>query len=182
MILPDKFLEEAIKYCRLHNIPIEGGKIPTRHIREIQNYINERIKKERAITKRLKENTRLRLGTSIQSIMSKMIGSETDSPIEEYLWDALERAELSFLAKRQFEIGHYRIDIAFPKSKLAVECDGQQYHRDNQLQLEKDQKRDNYLAKKGWRTLRIEGIAIRRDINYCIERIKQALGIFTEVI
>jgi len=176
VILEDKFLEEAIKFCEIYNIPIKDGKIPTEHIDEIIEYIRERLKKERAITRRLEENIRLKIDHSLGGIMKKLGANLIDSPIEEYLWSALEREELTFMAKRQFEIGSYKIDIAFPNAKLAVECDGKEYHRANVLQLEKDQKRDKYLARKGWRTLRIEGIAIRRDINYCIERIKKALG------
>ncbi len=153
MILPDKYLGEVIKYCEIKNIPI----------------------KKRDITRRLEEQGKMGLADSIGKIMCGI--KQEESPIEEYLWEALKRTELSFLAIRQFEIGKYRIDFAFPKYKLAVECDGAEYHRANILQLERDQVRDKYLAHKGWRTLRVEGIAIRRDITYCIERIKKAMGI-----
>ena len=176
MILPDKFLEEVTKYCEFHNIPIVNGRIPVKYEGDIHVYIRERLAKERRITARLEERSKQGMEYSIKGIMFKLAQSKIDSPIEEYLWDALEREELSFMARRQFPIGPYKIDFAFLNAKLAVECDGAEYHRANQLQLEHDQKRDKYLARKGWRTLRIEGIAIRRDIVYCIERIKKALG------
>jgi very-short-patch-repair endonuclease len=181
MILQDKFLEEVEKYCETHNITIRDGQVPSKHEGEIIEYIKRRLARERQTTARLEESIRLRMECSVGGIMQRLVGCVINSPVEEYLWDALTREELSFMARRQFEIGPYRIDIAFPNAKLAVECDGAQYHRGTELQLERDQKRDKYLARKGWRTLRIEGIAIRRDIGYCIERIKKALGIFTEV-
>lgn len=174
MILPDKFLEEVTKFCEIHQIPIKNGKILQEHIREIETYIAERLKKERDITRRLEEQYKNSISSMVHEILFKV--KPEDSPIEEYLWQALQREELSFLAVRQFEIGLYRIDFAFPKYKLAVECDGKKYHRENQQQLERDQKRDKFLARKGWRTLRVEGLAIRRDINYCIKRIKEAIG------
>lgn len=176
MILEDKFMEEITKFCKIKNIPIVNGKIPPVYEGEIKEYIQSRLKKERQVTARLEESIQQKIDFSIWGIMKKWDNDRFDSPIEDYLWDALEREELSFMARRQFEIGHYKIDIAFPNAKLAIECDGAEYHRGNELQLERDQKRDKYLARKGWRTLRIEGIAIRRDINYCIERIKRGLG------
>ena len=174
MILPDKYLEEVIKYCEFKNIAIQDGKVPAYCENEIKDYIAQRMKKERAITRRLEEESRISIAPTIAKILG--VVKPEESPIEEYLWIALERAELSFLAIRQFEIGSYKIDFAFPKYKLAVECDGAEYHRGTELQLERDQKRDKYLARKGWRTLRIEGIAIRRDIQYCMERIRKAIG------
>lgn len=181
MILEDKFLKEAVKFCRIHDIPIKNGRIPEEYVDDIQEYIKQRMDKERAITRRLEESISLKIESSLGGLMQKMQGMIIDSPIEEYLWHALEKEELSFMARRQFEIGPYKIDIAFPMAKVAIECDGAEYHRSNQLQLERDQKRDKYLARKGWRTLRIEGIAIRRDISYCIERIKQALRVFATI-
>ena len=182
MILEEKYIEKVKKYCEINNIPIKGGMFPAKYAEEIKNYIKASLHMGRQVTAGLEASLSLRLEHSLGGIMRQMSGNVMESPIEEYLWDALKKAELSFIACRQFEIGPYRIDIAFPNAHLAIECDGAEYHRENQLQLERDQKRDKYLARKGWRTLRIEGIAIRRDINYCIERIKNALGDFSPPI
>lgn len=85
------------------------------------------------------------------------------------------KAGLDIHCKPQFEIGTKRVDIAFPIAKLVVECDGKEFHHDNQDQIDRDQKRDIYLAKKGWRVLHIEGLAIRRNIDLCVEKIKEQL-------
>jgi len=178
MIFEEKLLEEITKYCIIKNIPIKNGKIPVFYEREINGYIRERLEKERGVTRRSEENIQLRMDYSIQNIITKLlVGIKIESPLEEYLWDALEKEELSYLAKKQFEIGKYKIDIAFPVAKLAIECDGAEYHRSNIQQLERDQKRDIYLARKGWRTMRFAGIEIRRDIKFCIKKIKEAINL-----
>ena len=176
MILEDKFQEEVKKYCEIKDIKIKNSRVSAKYISEIQQYIQDRLNKEREITKKQEESLSSSINFLVKDFLNTISGQILFSPIEDFLWDALEKNELSYMAKRQFEIGKYKIDIVFPIAKLAIECDGAEYHRANQLQLERDQKRDKYLARKGWRTLRIEGLAIRRDIIYCIERIKTAIG------
>lgn len=178
MILPEFFERELIKYCEIHKIPIRNGMIPIKYKSAIETYIEDRLRKERFVTRQQEEKNRLTITLTLASIMGRIQPNE--SPIEMYLWDALEREGLTYMARKHFGVGCYEIDIAFPVCKLAIECDGVEYHRANQLQLERDQKRDKYLAQKGWRTLRIEGIAIRRNINFCIEKIKNMLGDFAK--
>ena len=58
---------------------------------------------------------------------------------------------------------HYSIDIAFPKSKIAIEVNGNQhYNRDGSL---KDyyQIRDNYFKNLGWTTLQIPYLKVYSD-------------------
>lgn len=178
MLIEEKFKDKVIKFCALKNIPIERGFIPQKYAGEISEFIKNSLDKERQTTKRLEENLQSRLNFSIKSVIHKLSGMVIEYPIETYLWDALEREELFYMARKQYEIGPYRIDIAFPVCKLAIECDGAEYHRANITQLERDQKRDKYLARKGWRTIRFSGIEIRRDINFCITKTKECLGDF----
>lgn len=169
MSFKDHYYEEVNKFCKLSGIPISGGCINNTDRDKIENFLHMKIKQEKGFTRSLERKN------SVSTVMDSMKKMVCDSPIEKYLWDALVHFGLDTKAKMQYEIGKYRIDIAFPDSRLAVECDGAQYHRANQLQLERDQKRDKYLARKGWRTLRFEGIAIRRNIYYCIGEIKKNL-------
>jgi len=178
MILEEKYAELVNQYCAIRGIPLRNGLIPESYAGEIKKYIHSRMEKETAITRRLQESMRSQIKHQIGSIMTDFEKKKVDSPIELLMWDALERYELISGACKQFEIGPYRIDIAYPMARLAVECDGAQYHRENQIQLERDQKRDKYLARKGWRTLRLEGIAICRDIEFCVEKVKRCLGVF----
>jgi very-short-patch-repair endonuclease len=51
--------------------------------------------------------------------------------------------------RRQHPVGHYVVDFAILKSRLAIEIDGP-FH-----DAEKDRQRDAVLAGLGWRVLRI---------------------------
>ena len=172
MILP-KYLEgEVKKFCEISNILIVDGKVPPQHELEIKDFIIERMKKDRKITRRAEENKKLHIGSTLEKIM---YGKEPDITIEDYMKDALVRADLFKDCVPQYEIGTKRVDFAFPKSRLALECDGKAYHFTEAWQIERDQKRDKYLARKGWRVLHIEGLAIRRNIALCIDKIREAL-------
>jgi very-short-patch-repair endonuclease len=174
MILEEKFLSIIQDFCDINKIKVVNGRIPEIYSSQIQGYIKKRLQHERAITRNLEKQNEMKIGNIASRILFGI--QVLDSPIEQYLWDAIEREGLDYLARRQFEIKPYKIDIAFPIARLAVECDGREYHRENVQQLERDQRRDKFLARKGWRTLRIEGIAIRKDIQFCIKKIKDALG------
>ncbi len=173
MILPKYLEKELKKFCEIKNISMINGKIPSQNILQVQDFINERMKKDRAITKRTEENKKLHISSILTRIMD---GKEPEITIEDYMKDALIKADLFKDCKPQYEIGTKRVDFAFPDARLVVECDGREYHFTEAWQIERDQKRDKYLARKGWRVLHIEGLAIRRNIGLCIEKIKKALG------
>lgn len=174
MILPEYFESKVKEFCKNKNIRLINGNIPIHFKRDVDVYIENILKSDKARTKNKQYTVKSELGF----IMNSMIGNLTvSSPIEVLLWDALEKADLTKEAIKQYPIGKYQIDIAYPYKKLAIECDGREYHRENQLQLERDQKRDKYLARKGWRTLRIEGIAIYGNIDLCIWKIREGLQI-----
>lgn len=48
----------------------------------------------------------------------------------------------------------FRIDLAFPAQKLAIEVDGWQYHGKYKASFQKDRERQNLLVVNGWRVLR----------------------------
>lgn len=172
MILDEYLLEKVKRYCELIGIPFKGGRLSNRHKKEIQDFIYAQLKLDRIATKK-KEG-------EIESILAKIINISkfTESPIEEYLLGAIAREGLTKHCRPQFEIGKCRVDFAFPIANLAVECNGREYHFTEQEQIERDQRRDKYLARKGWRVLHIEGLAIRRNIDLCIKKIKEALEPF----
>ena len=172
MILPDYLLPEVIKFCQAKNIPINNGNVPKIYAGEINDFINHQLKLDREKTKAREEMNNASVGMQIKNIMA---GLRVESPIEECLLNALTVEGLAPYLKTQFQIGTKRVDFAFPIARLVVEADGVEYHRANKGQLEADQKRDVYLARRGWRVLHIEGLAIRRNIKLCIDRIKQEL-------
>jgi len=56
--------------------------------------------------------------------------------------------------RRQSSIGNYIVDFYCPEIKLIIELDGVSH--DNYLAEEKDEKRDAFLTKEGYRILRFE--------------------------
>lgn len=173
MIYEDHLLKEALKYCELRGIKCVNGRIPEEHVREVGQYIQERTKKERSITRRLEQVEKMKVAWAVNELLA---GVKTGSPIEDFMLMGLARHGLADLCKPQFKIGKKIVDFAFPEQRLVVECDGKEYHFTEKWQIERDQDRDKYLARKGWRVLHIEGLAIRRNIELCMEKVKEALA------
>jgi len=173
MILDGYLMEKAKKYCKVMGIPFSRDRFSSKNTKELKDFINYQLKNDRSRTRRKEYGNKLLIKSSLGNLVS---GLKVESPIEEYLRDALLINGFEGLFQTQHQIGKYRVDFAFPENKLVVECDGQEYHFSDRMQIERDQKRDKYLARKKWKVLHIEGLAIRRNIDLCIEKIKEALG------
>lgn len=98
--------------------------------------------------------------------------SKIESPIEEQLFEAL--WVRGHQPTTQEQVGRYRIDIAFKKEKIAIECDGKAYHSTKQ-QLANDRRKDRYLRNEGWRVLRFSGSQIYNDPDLCCRQIEECL-------
>ncbi len=166
MIYPDYLTAQVFKFCKDSNIPIDGGYVSKIDAEKTERFIHYQMTQNRNRTGHI-ERTRV---TITDQDLKKMFNL-CESPIEDYLLQAMVDVGLDKHCRPQFEIGKKRVDFAFPIAKLAVECDGKAYHFTDQTQIEKDQERDKYLARKGWRVLHIEGLAIRRNIELCIKKI-----------
>lgn len=70
----------------------------------------------------------------------------------------------------------YRLDIAIPASKLAVEVDGWEWHGKHKGDFTRDRERQNLLTLHGWRILRFTAGQIRKDTTGCVEMIGLAIG------
>jgi very-short-patch-repair endonuclease len=86
-----------------------------------------------------------------------------ESPIERRLYDALQI--LGYYVQTQVPCGKYRIDLALPTYKIAIECDGKAYHSTPE-QKTHDRRKDAYLRKNGWRVLRFSGRMIYRVFGF----------------
>ncbi len=93
------------------------------------------------------------------------------SPIEVKLYEAMSREGLS--PTPQFMVEGYYVDFAFPKSRLAVEADGAEYHKGERRQ--RDRKRDWILRRRGWKVLRFYGSTIHQKAGNCVYIIKKEL-------
>jgi very-short-patch-repair endonuclease len=96
-----------------------------------------------------------------------------ESPIERRLYDALQLR--GYYVKTQVPCGKYRIDLALPTYKIAIECDGRAYHSTPQ-QKAHDRRKNAYLRKHGWRVLRFSGRMIYRDLPKVIARIEKEVN------
>jgi DNA mismatch endonuclease (patch repair protein) len=70
----------------------------------------------------------------------------------------------------QYQVGQYFLDIAFPKQKTAIECDGDYWHNVPK-QIAKDKRKDAYLKHKGWTVFRFWEHDILKDVEACVEQV-----------
>jgi very-short-patch-repair endonuclease len=78
---------------------------------------------------------------------------------------------LPFKVLSQFPLGPYRTDFAIPMLKLAIECDGEYWHR-NPEALAKDKKRDQELSQHGWTVIRFA----ERDLEENMRSVEYTLS------
>ncbi|MGE7651207.1 endonuclease domain-containing protein [Peribacillus frigoritolerans] len=79
-----------------------------------------------------------------------------------------------YKATTQYPIRRYRIDVALPEYRIAIECDGKAYHS-SLKQKTHDRKRDKYLESKRWVTLRFSGKDINVNMSKVINRIESEI-------
>jgi very-short-patch-repair endonuclease len=86
----------------------------------------------------------------------------------------------------QFEIAPYRVDFLFgvsmtvkdtysPRTCIAIECDGHQWHEATKAQAARDKKRDRFLQTKFGAVLHFTGSEIYRDPGACLGETIQTL-------
>jgi len=96
------------------------------------------------------------------------------------VWDStmpFPRPENDVVVAPQFEVGRYRLDFAIfvrvhgEELKIAVECDGHEFHSRTKEQAKADRARDRMLHRKGWRVFRFTGSEIWSDVAACCDEI-----------
>jgi very-short-patch-repair endonuclease len=119
----------------------------------------------------------------INSTMKKLLSATevndlfNDSPLEDIVWKGMK--ENNLVAERQYFIkggkNYYCLDFAaFCKDgNVNVECDGDNYHISKEKAIE-DNKRDNFLTKKGWSILRYSTTQLENP-DECISEIKETI-------
>ncbi|MGB2806938.1 MAG: DUF559 domain-containing protein [Sedimentisphaerales bacterium] len=63
----------------------------------------------------------------------------------------------------------FKIDIANPKMKIAIEVDGLS-HRTKKVMIA-DQKKTDYLESKGWKVIRFQNKEVLKDLNTVVQKI-----------
>lgn len=69
----------------------------------------------------------------------------------------------------------YRLDIALPATRVAIEVDGFRHHGKHLEDFRRDRVRQNLLTIAGWRVLRFAAGDIRKDLNSCLNTIQRLL-------
>lgn len=72
------------------------------------------------------------------------------TPIEASAWQSIRILGLPFYP--QYPVGRFFVDFADPVLRIAIECDGQQWH-----DAAKDARRDAELSRLGWAVKRFTG-------------------------
>lgn len=83
--------------------------------------------------------------------------------------------------KVQHQVGGYRIDFAYivrpfkePPIKLAIECDGHDFHSSRD-QRARDARQGNDLLAEGWHLMRFTGSQIHKDPEACAQQVADAV-------
>lgn len=71
----------------------------------------------------------------------------------------------------------YRLDIAIPSVRLAIEVDGWEFHGKYLADFQRDRQRQNLLTLNGWRILRFTAGEIYKEMDRCIEQVLMACDV-----
>ncbi len=113
-----------------------------------------------------------------QEQASRPIRTDLIGPVwEPRFADALRAADIGF--HQQYSACGFYLDFAIlrPDLKLAVEVDGETYHRDPEGNLRiEDVRRDHMLRAAGWRVERFWVYQLRESLQGCIEDVQSILS------
>jgi very-short-patch-repair endonuclease len=99
---------------------------------------------------------------------------KTQSDIERKLYLALKEA--GYRVRTQFPLGAYRCDLAIPKHRVVIECDGEAYHS-NPEQKERDLTKTRIIKKVyGWKVIRFKDSEIVKNVDKCVEKVHKTTG------
>ena len=156
--------ERVEKYCGIVGIDTKRP-LNLEQRRHIEIFIKHQVKVDKSRAKAREEEKKMRI--EIPPFL-------TQSPIEDILYREMIKHGLDIYFIPQVEVGVYALDFGCHEYMLGIECDGHEYHSSKD-HIKRDKKRDKYLRNKGWTILRIEGIAIFRNPEYCVNQIKKII-------
>jgi very-short-patch-repair endonuclease len=74
-----------------------------------------------------------------------------------------------------YPVGGYKVDVAFPEEKLAIETDGFAFHS-SQEDFQNDRERQNKIALLGWQVLRFTWLDLTEYPQRVVAEIKHAIS------
>ena len=112
----------------------------------------------------------------LESERSKGKEKEFESPWEKTLYDALAKRGIKTMP--QYILHQYRIDLAIPDEKIAIEVDGAEYHRDGHDggHLQQDLKRDEHIRMYGWRVKRFWVYQLSNNLERCVNEVNEMVN------
>lgn len=172
-----KVLATQCKGCEV-NLPIwrEGGFCSISCAVRYQ-WKNSTEEEKALLTEKANEVTRERCANGVhqfqdpqvRSNLMKSLSSKRKGRtwIERKMEWALKEVGLS--PTPQHQIGKHFVDFALVDQKIAVECDGEFFHRDK----EREERRDRMIEKAGWSILHFQGAAIKSSVMECAEEVRR---------
>ncbi|MCW7985399.1 DNA/RNA helicase [Streptomyces platensis subsp. clarensis] len=118
----------------------------------------------------------LEAADNIGAVLPNVRTTPFDSLFEQQVY--LKIKERGYHVVPQFPAGSKRIDLVVvgARGRLAVECDGDYYHRATREQIENDQRRDRELQRVGWRFYRIRESEFRFDADEALQGLWEELA------
>lgn len=77
--------------------------------------------------------------------------------------------------RTNYPIGGYKVDVGFPKQKVAIEADGWAFHSDAEVFVG-DRQRQNHIALLGWKVLRFTWLDLTQYPQRVIAEIRRAIS------
>lgn len=150
-----------------------GKKNPAKRP-EVQKKISEALKKSwqdpNSGLNSLERSKKLRKRTLAQLKENPIKVSSAEIKLRE----ALKNCDLNNFIPQFQVLDRYLIDIAFPKEKLAIECDGSYWHN-LPKRIEGDKLRNRRLKKEGWKILRIPNKNIHNHVDQVVAKVRSTL-------
>lgn len=112
-------------------------------------------------------------GSAAAGKLLAVAADRADSAAERVLIALLRSAGLTGWVRDHAELG-YRVDVAFPGARLAIEVDGWAWHSDAE-RFRADRRRQNALVNAGWRVLRFTWHDLTGRPDRVIAEIRAAL-------
>ncbi|WOE75101.1 endonuclease domain-containing protein [Alterisphingorhabdus coralli] len=99
---------------------------------------------------------------------------KTMTPPEIMLWQRLRTRPLNLKFRRQHPVGPYVLDFYCAAARTAIEIDGAVHDMGDNA--ERDQRRDDYLAKKGITVLRIAAQEVIDNADDAADQLVRAIA------
>jgi very-short-patch-repair endonuclease len=177
----------SIKQCKYCNGIFENGWKLGAHIINCKANPNiKQIIKKRSLTmKGIKPSieTKIKISNSLKLAhkenrawnIGKSRWNNDPSYPETFFMKVIKNEFLDKSYVREYSIGKYSIDFAWPHKKIAIEIDGQQHQRFKEY-VERDAKKDEYLKNHGWLVLRLNWVDVYNDPKRYINEANSFVG------